>query len=119
MAVTYNFKENTAAAAAERNTILGVAEPGVERDTGKFKIGDGRTRWNDLPYFLNENGVAALISEFGSSTPGLIRDDGSGYAERSTVTLDPTRSVIWIGTVAPPIGAPFAQDNVDVWWKIT
>lgn len=119
MAVIYNFREGTAASAAERNPVLGPSEPGVERDTGRFKIGDGKTRWNDLPYFLNENGVAALISDALESAPAIIRDTGSGYQERSTVTNDPTREVIWIGTDAPPIGAPFAQDNVDVWWKIT
>lgn len=123
MSVTYNFKEGTAEDAAERNTLLGVAEPGFERDTIKLKIGDGKTRYNDLPYFLNENGVAALISTaiagLGSKTMAFIRDDGSGYSARSTVTTDPSRVVVWIGTDAPPIGAPYARDNVDVWWKLT
>lgn len=123
MAVIYNFKEGTAASAAERNQILGRSEPGVEIDTGKFKIGNGRTRWNDLPYFIDEDHIAerilAAIEARGASSLAFIRDDGSGYSERDLVTEDPARVVVWIGTDAPPIGAPFAQDNVDVWWKIT
>ena len=35
------------------NPILGDGEMGYEKDTGKMKIGDGVTHWNDLPYFPN------------------------------------------------------------------
>lgn len=66
----YNFREGTSAEATEKNAILGPSEPGVETDTGKFKIGNGYTRWNDLPYFLNEDGVAALIQDAISGVSG-------------------------------------------------
>ncbi len=36
-----------------RNPILAVKQPGFERETGKLKIGDGKTRWNSLPYVDN------------------------------------------------------------------
>lgn len=32
------------------NLILSAGEPGFEIDTGKLKIGNGTTPWNDLPY---------------------------------------------------------------------
>jgi hypothetical protein len=35
------------------NPILLDGEMGYEKDTGKMKIGDGVTRWNDLVYFPN------------------------------------------------------------------
>ena len=35
------------------NPILRLGEPGHERDSGKLKLGDGKTRWLDLPY-VNE-----------------------------------------------------------------
>ena len=39
------------------NPVLLDQEIGFERNTGKFKMGDGLTPWNDLPYYLNiENG---------------------------------------------------------------
>jgi hypothetical protein len=44
------FRRNTAANAASSNPLLDAGEPGFETDTGKFKIGDGSTAWNDLPY---------------------------------------------------------------------
>lgn len=57
----FRFQRGTAARWAEKNLVLGPAEPGVEIDTHQFKFGDGATPWNDLPYFLNADGVAALI----------------------------------------------------------
>lgn len=32
------------------NPVLDMGEPGYEIDTKNFKIGDGETNWNDLPY---------------------------------------------------------------------
>ena len=33
------------------NPVLLRGEIGVEEDSGKIKIGDGKTKWNGLPYF--------------------------------------------------------------------
>ena len=43
--------------------ILRAGEHGFERNTGKFKIGNGVSRWSQLPYFLPETAVAAAIQE--------------------------------------------------------
>ena len=47
----------------------------------------------------------------------FIIHDGVEYAERSTVTTDPTRPVVWMGPVAPTIGGNFALDDIDHWWN--
>lgn len=39
-----------------KNPILADGEPGYERTTGKFKIGDGSSRWTDLNYFTTGGG---------------------------------------------------------------
>jgi hypothetical protein len=49
-----HFRRNTAAPAASSNPVLDEGEPGIETDTGKFKIGDGVTAWNDLKYVNQE-----------------------------------------------------------------
>lgn len=41
----------------EKNTVLLSGEIGIEEETRNFKIGDGTTPWNDLPY------VRAKVSE--------------------------------------------------------
>ena len=48
---TIRLKRGTAEAWTRNNPILTLAEPGFEYDTGKLKIGDGKTAWNDLKYF--------------------------------------------------------------------
>jgi hypothetical protein len=44
------FKRQHSAIWEQVNPILKLAEPGFESDTGKAKIGDGVTAWNNLKY---------------------------------------------------------------------
>jgi hypothetical protein len=59
----------------EVNPVLSAGEPGVERDTGRLKIGDGTTRWNELPYSAGGDG---------SGPPG--EDGGIGVLEADYVS---------------------------------
>lgn len=69
----FRFQRGTQARWAAFNYVLAGGEPGIELDTHRFKIGDGFTPWNDLPYFLNEEGVAAYVF----ATIADIGGDGS------------------------------------------
>lgn len=53
------FKRGHAARWTELNLVLSNGEPGFEYDTKKFKIGDGQTPWNQLPYIGETNIVFA------------------------------------------------------------
>jgi major tropism determinant Mtd-like protein len=46
----YKNRRATAAQWLSKNPVLGEAEIGYEKDTRKFKFGDGATPWADLPY---------------------------------------------------------------------
>ena len=59
----YVLRGGTATEWNEKNPILREKEPGVETNTGRFKIGDGHTFWEDLPYYVNQDAVAVMISE--------------------------------------------------------
>ena len=50
------LRAGTAAAWTTANPILALAEPGVETDTNKLKIGDGVTAWNSLAYTSGGSG---------------------------------------------------------------
>lgn len=41
---------------ASRNPVLRPGEIGVETNTNTFKVGDGSTAWNQLPYFVSGGG---------------------------------------------------------------
>lgn len=50
MSATIQFKRGTSKRWKELNLILHAGEPGFVTDENRFKIGDGVTAWNDLPY---------------------------------------------------------------------
>lgn len=45
---TFQFKRGLSSAWSKNNPVLAAGEPGFETDTGKLKIGNGTTAWNDL-----------------------------------------------------------------------
>lgn len=55
------------------NPILALSELGYEDNTGKFKIGDGATGWNSLPY---NNSGGALVPNGTYSSPMLVTTAG-------------------------------------------
>jgi hypothetical protein len=48
--IQLQFRRGTAASWTQQNSLLAVGEMAIESDTNLFKIGDGVTRWNLLPY---------------------------------------------------------------------
>lgn len=78
-----NMRRLLAAEWAQQNPILGKGEPGYEDDTGKFKVGNGLSPWNELGYFVSGGGLpgnnysdAALQAHINSSLPHPVYDDG-------------------------------------------
>lgn len=65
---TLYLRNDTAATWVEKNPVLAKGEPGVEVDTGKFKLGDGVTSWVGLHY------AGVLVS--GSEQNGYVTIDG-------------------------------------------
>jgi hypothetical protein len=61
---TFKLRRGLSAHWRTQNPTLADGEPGVERDTGRLKIGDGVTPWNDLAYSVGEE-----ISEGGTVGP--------------------------------------------------
>lgn len=45
------LRRGLAATWTERNPVLLAGELGLELDTNQFKIGNGETAWNALPYY--------------------------------------------------------------------
>ena len=48
--IQIQFRRDTSANWNSRNVLLASGELGIELDTQQFKIGDGHTRWVNLPY---------------------------------------------------------------------
>lgn len=83
MAKTVNarliIRNNTAAIFTSTNPILLSGEMGIEKDTRKFKFGDGVTAWNALPY--------------ASANPAVIKTTNPAAADSGY-----DMGVVWLNT---------------------
>ena len=70
------FRRGTSEALAAVNEVPLAGEIGIETDTGKYKIGNGSTNWNGLPYagqnFPTDTSVYVLKN--GAYTPANVVD---------------------------------------------
>jgi hypothetical protein len=62
----------------QKNPILLAGEPGFELDTNLLKIGNGVSRWSELPYVNQVGGStsAELLDHINNEEPHPIYDDG-------------------------------------------
>lgn len=85
MATKIQLKRNSSSGWAAENPVLSPGEPGVERNTGNMKIGNGTTAWNDLPYVAQRLVVPPLSANASGGVgvhnflgqPGLDSTDSS------------------------------------------
>ena len=74
MAISLNtricLRNDTAARWAEVNPVLKKGEIGVENDTGKFKIGNDESNWNDLDYANSGSDVSVAAHYEGEAAEG-------------------------------------------------
>jgi hypothetical protein len=78
---TFKFRRAFASEWTSTNPVLSAGEPGVERDTGNFKIGDGVTPWTDLAYFTPVDPLAgdSLPDHILSELPHPVYDSGASF----------------------------------------
>jgi hypothetical protein len=63
MLIRMRQRRGTAAAWANKNSVLRNGELGIETDTKRGKVGDGVTKWNDLPYAFSSVGFSTETAE--------------------------------------------------------
>ena len=83
-------RRNTASNWNSSNPILASGQMGLETDTFRFKVGDGSTAWNSLPYYVDDfyegfNSVTTL-----SSLPITKRSIVATVAGSTTLSLSGT-----------------------------
>jgi len=71
--IQLQFRRDTSTNWTSTNPLLASGEMGIELDTHTFKIGDGTSRWNNLPYggLQGPAGPAGLIPP-SASAPGQV-----------------------------------------------
>lgn len=77
--MTSRVRRQTAREWFKENPILGVDEPGVDTISGRTKYGNGRSRWNDLPFdgvevpSTGSGGTSGSVY-LGCTTPTMAKD---------------------------------------------
>lgn len=120
MAVTIQFRRDTAANWTSANPTLAQGELGLEYDTGKFKVGNGSSNWAALSYgglngvlplngvplsakgsILAGNGTEAVVRTVGINGQALVADSNqtSGLAWVPNPTI---KGTIAVGTGSAP-----------------
>ena len=81
MATKIQLRRDLAASWTSTNPILSQGEPGVELDTGQFKIGDGITNWNQLAYAARGDTVTqeGFVYLFSGDWPAVTSVSLDGY----------------------------------------
>ena len=106
--VGFQFRRGLSNLWTSMGTILAPGEPGVELDSGRFKIGDGSSSWNKLPYFSplslvyssNESLEIQGLTEIGSLIPGRV------YLITGTISFVGNGNSVLI-----QLGTPIYQDT--------
>lgn len=74
----FYFKRGKATSWTAQNIILGPGEPGFELDTGKLKVGNGVTPWNELEYITDNIVLPAEAVKYLGSVGKLPEDAFDG-----------------------------------------
>lgn len=90
MPTTIQFKRGTAARWSELNLVLQAGEPGFVIDENRFKIGDGVTVWNDLPY-IGESGVFNAQTHYDFPSIGRVNTIYKAESEQQVYQWNSTK----------------------------
>lgn len=91
---TFKFRRNLASYWAEKNPVLAEGEPCFELDTGKLKIGNGETAYNDLPYINSDSVQIEIATEdvigavLSSSEKNHVSVDETGKMEVNEIGVE-------------------------------
>lgn len=99
MAVRIQLRRDTLTNWSTNNPTLAEGEMGLEKDTGRWKVGNGINAWNSLPY---SNSIF--------SGPSVITDSSTGSALRITQTG--IGNALVVEDSVNPDSTPFVINNI-------
>lgn len=119
---------NTYAGWVSSNPVLALEDSGFERDTGRSKIGDGVTAWNDLNYFNEGGGDTSNLqvkNEAISGSPSLAVGRSTSEFYKAVVQTNPGDNKTGLRidqndttSIAPPRAAQIVQNAPNYGLKI-
>ena len=95
--IVLQLRHGTASSWTPVNPVLAVGELGYETDTGLFKIGNGLTGWNSLPY----GGLGGPTGDTGLTGPTGFGTAGATGSTGPTGSVGPPGSATNTGATGP------------------
>lgn len=112
MAFRVQIRRGTASEWSASNPILLDGEFAVEKDTRKFKIGDGTTAWNSLPYATQGETGKSIQYVWDGTRLGLRREGEASYAYTNLKgEKGDAGTTSWLGILDKPTEFPPALHN--------
>ena len=90
---TIKLRRDTSANWATANTVLAIAEPGLDTTVNAIKYGDGTTAWNNLPY------AGVVPTQLGNLIPAIGNAYTLGNVSNPWKSLYVSGNTIYIGNV--------------------
>jgi hypothetical protein len=93
--VRIQLRRDTAANWTAANPTLAAGELGLETDTDQFKIGNGTTAWNSLPYggIQGPQGETGLTGDTGATGSQGPQGEPGTFSSTQTVETGSTRAL--------------------------
>lgn len=107
----FEWRRNTAAQWTTANEALLAGEPGFESDTGKWKLGDGTTAWNTLPYQPGTDTAAVVATYYNVRNHGAVGNGTTDDTAAIQAALDAVGAAGG-GTVYCPAGTYLITSTV-------
>ena len=89
--IQFQFRRGTSTQWSNANTVLASGEPGLDTTVNNFKLGNGATVWNDLPYadYMTTVYTMSTLTVNGLTTVRQITEVVSTYTNpQGTVNFD-------------------------------
>lgn len=108
---TFKLKRGTASQWTAVNPTLADGEPGFEKDTNRFKIGNGITPWTDLDYFFSSSALLSMLSPYFAAKSVETTVNSGRLSASSLLSLISAR----ILAESPVITTDALEGDVPVW----
>lgn len=112
MAIQIQLRRGTAAQWTAANPTLAAGEVGTETDTGRFKVGNGTSAWNSLPYVQQVGAQYGLFHKLDFTTVAFTKT-GAGTAQVKAGTRVDIDGTLVSFTVATSITMPALTAGTD------
>lgn len=94
MRFNIRIRRGTSSEWANKNPVLGSGEPGLETDTGRFKIGTGINSWSSLPYYITEEQILEQIETAVEAFFEANGDTGSKIGNLADLTTNEKETIV-------------------------